>query len=307
MTSADDGIVYYEPGRTYASAWALGGLIVAGSVVDAVLGGGGTHLLAWLAALVIVVGADVLMIRAARATRSISVTRTELRVGDEVLDRATIEGIADSDQGRVLGRRRGEPLPRGTVALPLRLAGADPVVVPTRNPEALRSSLEIGDALPEIRLAGVDERADLADLQRRADTVFTVAGIGAVPAATHESPRDPLVVLVAGHPPVGFARLDEVDGNAHLAQLSTLPGSMRRGIGSALLAAACDWASEHGYRAMTLCAFTDVPWNAPLFARRGFAPVAEPTPGLAQWRAREREVGLDALGTRIVMRRELRD
>lgn len=309
MTSSDDNdeVVYFEPARTYATAWGLGGLLVAGLVFDATLSGQPTHIVAWLAALVVVVGADVIVIRAARATRSIIVTRATLRVGDELLDRASIDGITRDREGRVLGRRPGEGLPRGALGLPLLLADEATVLVPTRNPQALRAILEVGETVPEIRVAADHELDDLAEIERRADTLFTVAGVGPLPdpAASHESVSDALVLLVAGRPPVGFARVDEVDGRAHLEQLSVLPGHMRRGVGSALLDAACSWAVQRGFSAMTLCTFADLEWNAPFYAKRGFVPLAQLTPGLKELRDWERDIGLDALGKRIVMRREL--
>jgi GNAT superfamily N-acetyltransferase len=309
VTSSDDSdeVVYSEPARTYASAWALAGLLTAGLLFDAVLGGAAVHIVGWLLALVIVVGADVLAIRAARAARSITVTRSELRVGDEVVDRGSIEGLAADGQGRVLGRRPGEGLPRGAVGLPLLLADEATVVVPTRHPQDLRATLEVGDTMPEIRVADDHELPELVDIQRRGDTLFAVAGIGPLPdpAAGHETVDDAVLLLVAGRPPVGFARVDEVDGHAHLEQISVLPGYMRRGIGTALLEAACTWAVERGYRAMTVCTFGDVDWNAPYYAKRGFVPLAQLTPGLKELRDWERDIGLDVLGRRVVMRREL--
>ena len=310
MTSSgsNDEVVYFEPGRTYATAWGLGALLVAGLVFDAALGGAPVHIVAWLAAIVIVVGADIVVIRAARTARSITVTRTALRVGDEALDRGSIEGIAREREGRVLGRRPGEGLPRGALGLPLLLADDATVLIPTRNPQTLRAILEVGETQPEVRVADDHELDDLVEIERRADTLFTVAGIGPLPdpGAAHDSVSDALVLLVAGRPPVGFARLDEVDGRAHLEQLSVLPGHMRRGVGSSLLDAACAWALDRGYTAMTLCTFSDVDWNAPFYAKRGFIPLAQLSPGLKELRDWERDLGLDALGKRVVMRRELR-
>ncbi|HEY7046782.1 MAG TPA: GNAT family N-acetyltransferase [Jatrophihabitantaceae bacterium] len=309
MTSPDDSdeVVYFEAARTYASAWGLAALLTAGLLFDAVLGGAAVHLVGWLAAIVIVVGADVLVIRAARTARSITVTRTELWVGDEVVDRGSIEGIAPEGQGRVLGRRPGEGLPRGAVGLPLLLADEATVIVPTRHPRELRSTLEVGETMPEIRVAEDNDLAELVEVERRSNTLFTVAGIGPLPdpAASHERLDEARLLLVAGRPPVGFARVDEVDGRAHLEQISVLPGHMRRGIGTALLEAAAGWAVEHGYRAMTVCTFGDVEWNAPYYAKRGFVPLAQLTPGLAELRDWERDIGLDAIGRRVVMRREL--
>jgi GNAT superfamily N-acetyltransferase len=309
VISSDDSdeVVYFEPARRYASAWGLAALLGAGLLLDAVLGGAATHIVGWLAAIVIVVGADLLVIRAARATRSITVTRAELRVGAEALDRGSVEGITHDLAGRVLGRRAGEGLPRGSVGLPLVLADDEQVIVPTRHPQALRATLEVGERMPGIRPADKDELADLAEIERRADTLFTIAGIGPVPdpAPAHESLAEAGVLLVAGRPMVGFARVDEVDGQAHLEQLSVLPGHMRRGIGTALLDAARVWAVEHGYRAMTVCTFAELHWNGPFYAKRGFVPLDELGPGLKERRDWERDIGLDDLGRRVVMRRDL--
>jgi GNAT superfamily N-acetyltransferase len=303
----NDEVLYDEPARTYATAWGLGGILLAGLVIDAALGSAAVHALGWLIAVVIVVGADVLVTRAARATRSITVTPSELRVGDEAIALGSIVGIAHDTDARVLGRRPGEPLPRGASGLALRLEDGQSVVVPTRNPQALRATLSAGDAVPEIRQADDHELADLVELERRSDTLLTVAGIGPLPdpAIGHETIRDAHAVLVAGRPAVGFARVDEVDGQAHLEQLSVLPGHMRRGIGTALVEAVCAWATEHGYREVTLCTFADVAWNGPFYAKRGFEPVQTLTPGLAELRGWERDLGLDALGPRIAMRRLL--
>jgi GNAT superfamily N-acetyltransferase len=79
----------------------------------------------------------------------------------------------------------------------------------------------------------------------------------------------------------------------------------RHGIGTALLDAACRHAASHGHRAITLITFGAVSWNAPFYARHGFAPVVELTPGLAELRRHEAELGMDALGPRVVMRRAL--
>ena len=309
MTSPvrNDEVIYEEAARTYATAWAFASILLVGLVIDAALGGAAVHALGWLIAIVIVVGADVLVTKAARATRSITVTASELRVGDETIALGSIVGVSHDPDARVLGRRLGEALPRGASGLALRLEDGQSVIVPTRNPQAVRATLSAGDAVPEIRPADDHELADLVELERRSDTLLTVAGIGPLPdpAIGHETIRDARAVLVAGRPAVGFARVDEVDGEAHLGQLSVLPGHMRRGIGTALVEAVCTWAAGQGYHEVTLCTFADVAWNGPFYAKRGFEPVAMLTPGLAELRAWERDLGLDALGPRIAMRRRL--
>ena len=117
--------------------------------------------------------------------------------------------------------------------------------------------------------------------------------------------REAAVVLVAGRPAVGFARVDVVDGLAHLEQLGVLPEDTRMGIGGELVEAACRWAADQGLRAITLITFADVPWNAPFYAARGFREIDELTPGLAELRDWERDLGLDRVGRRVVMRRDL--
>jgi predicted GNAT superfamily acetyltransferase len=82
---------------------------------------------------------------------------------------------------------------------------------------------------------------------------------------------------------------------------------MRRGVGSALVDAVCDQARKAGYPEITLCTFVEVPWNGPFYAGLGFTELteAELTPGLQALRDAEREIGLDAMGRRIVMIRSL--
>jgi GNAT superfamily N-acetyltransferase len=112
-------------------------------------------------------------------------------------------------------------------------------------------------------------------------------------------------VFVAGPPPVGFVQVEEIDGLAYIVELAVIPRWMRQGIGSALLERACEWARGRGYRAITLTTYADVPWNAPFYARRGFVEITEFGPGVQAEREQERELGLDEVGRRIVMRREL--
>lgn len=160
------------------------------------------------------------------------------------------------------------------------------------------------DHMPAMRPAGADDLALLPALEAEADRLFDDIGVGPLPAAAGmaELLAAPCV-LVAGRPPVGFARLEIVDDHAHLEQLSVHPGHGRRGIGAELLAVSCRWAADNGHAVMTLCTFADIAWNAPFYARHGFVPVPDEqlTPGLRALRRRETELGLDALGRRTVM------
>ena len=110
-------------------------------------------------------------------------------------------------------------------------------------------------------------------------------------------------VFAVGEPAVGFLSLRVIDGEAHVDQVSVLPERGREGIGRALMEAAIGWAAGRGLSGVTLTTFRDVPWNAPFYRTLGFTEVMEPAPGLAGLRAHERDVGLDAHGARVAMRR----
>ncbi|MDI6412241.1 GNAT family N-acetyltransferase [Streptomyces albus] len=105
--------------------------------------------------------------------------------------------------------------------------------------------------------------------------------------------------------PVAYALTEPVDGCLHVEQISVHPGHARRGIGRALLAELADRAAADGLPALTLTTFTDVPWNAPYYARLGFRTLEEDalTPGLRRIREREAAAGLDRW-PRVCMRRE---
>ncbi|NYI07689.1 GNAT family N-acetyltransferase [Allostreptomyces psammosilenae] len=158
---------------------------------------------------------------------------------------------------------------------------------------------------PAIRAAIPEDLLLLPAVEEAADAPFAALGIGPLPPPGGvDELRAARHVLVAGRPPIGFARLEEVDGVAHLEQLSVHADHHRRGVGSALLRAACATAAGEGHRAITLITYRDVPWNAPFYARHGFEPVPEEelTPGLRELRRHEGELGLDRFGARVVMR-----
>ncbi|MFJ9952208.1 GNAT family N-acetyltransferase [Kitasatospora sp. NPDC091207] len=163
-----------------------------------------------------------------------------------------------------------------------------------------------------IRTATRDELPLLCALERAAGAPFAAIGM---PEIAEDEPPAPaelahyldegvaLVALDTAGTPVAYLLAEPVDGALHIEQVSVYPGHARRGIGRALiehLAAATD------APALTLTTFTDVPWNAPYYARCGFRPLAdgEVTPGLREIRRREAEHGLDRW-PRLCMRRDL--
>jgi GNAT superfamily N-acetyltransferase len=303
------GGTYSEPGRGYGSLLLFGAIIVVGVALDAVFGGLRAHLLGWLIAAVLLFGIDLIVIRAARSQKSLALTGDRLRVGEQSVARSDIvEAVATEERGMtVLGWPSG--MPRGMDAVVLRLRDGSLVAVPTRHPDRLRRALGLGPiraAADEVRAATPEDLPLLADVEARAATIFRVAGydVPELPPPDYTTVQAK-ALFVAGRPPVAFARVDEVDDNAHLEELDVVPGHMRAGLGTLLIGHACAWARAQGYPASTLITFADVPWNGPFYRKRGFAEVTELTPGLAALREHEKSLGLDDVGPRVVMRREL--
>ncbi len=156
----------------------------------------------------------------------------------------------------------------------------------------------------EVREAGPADLGLLPGIEAAADELFAPLGITDLPAPQTAAERATAWrVLVAGRPAAGFAVLGRVDGDVHLEQLSVHPAAGRRGLGTALLAAAVDAARAAGASRVTLTTYADVPWNAPWYAARGFAETARTGPELAALVAAETAAGLAAHGRRVVMAR----
>ncbi|MEU9253076.1 GNAT family N-acetyltransferase [Streptomyces sp. NPDC048270] len=166
-----------------------------------------------------------------------------------------------------------------------------------------------------IRAARPDELPLLQDIERAAGLCFRDIGM---PEIADDEPlpvgelagyqRAGLAWVAAGPTgaPVAYLIADRVDGNLHVEQVSVHPDSAHRRIGRSLLDHLAAFARREGAPALTLTTFTEVPWNAPYYARCGFLPLddAALTPGLREIRAREARHGLD-LWPRTCMRRTL--
>ena len=86
--------------------------------------------------------------------------------------------------------------------------------------------------------------------------------------------RGHLWVAVTGETPVGFALVRMLAADLpHLDELDVHPSHGRRGLGTALVRAVCDWATFTGYAMLTLTTFRVVPWNLPFYVRLGFAEI----------------------------------
>src|SRR5260221_12483934 len=80
-----------------------------------------------------------------------------------------------------------------------------------------------------------------------------------------------LWVAYADTAPVGFALVEMLAPDApHLEEVGVHPSHGRRGLGTALVRAACVWTAVVGHPAITLTTFRAVPGNAPFYPRRPF-------------------------------------
>ena len=160
-----------------------------------------------------------------------------------------------------------------------------------------------------------DQADTLRDIERAAQELFRGHPAWPSYAATPMDARALAEAIGAGHVwmaqdedgrAVGFVGVAIEDGEVGIAEIDVLPSHGRRGIGAALLEHACAWAAESGYPSAVLGTLSDVPWNAPFYARHGFG-VIDPehyTPALAAHAAHDRERGFPTQ-LRVYMRRHL--
>lgn len=112
-----------------------------------------------------------------------------------------------------------------------------------------------------------------------------------------------LWVASAGNTPVGFALVKMLARDLpHLEEIDVDPAHGRRGLGTALVKAVRECATDSGYVWLTLTTFRAVPWNLPFYARMGFVEIPRETlrPELAAVVSEEAHRGLDP-HTRAVM------
>ncbi|MDX2564733.1 GNAT family N-acetyltransferase [Streptomyces sp. TX20-6-3] len=169
-----------------------------------------------------------------------------------------------------------------------------------------------------IRAAAPAELPLLQDIERAAGEPFRTLGMAAI-ADDDPLPLDVLesyrragrawVAVDAADRPVAYLLTDTIDGSAHIEQVSVHPDAARRGVGRALIEHLAAAAGERGLAALTLTTFTEVPWNAPYYARLGFRPLTDSDPALTEGlRAISRAEAAHGLSVwpRVCMRRELR-
>ena len=147
-----------------------------------------------------------------------------------------------------------------------------------------------GDA---FRGLGMDSVADDPPLSSDALAAYADAGLAWVATDSLDCPAAYILVR-------------EVDGWAHIEQVSVHARHAGQRLGQALIEEAGCWAADAGLQGLTLTTFADVPWNGPYYSRIGFEPVPEDrwSPGLREIVAEETAHGLDAW-PRVVMKRPL--
>lgn len=103
--------------------------------------------------------------------------------------------------------------------------------------------------------------------------------------------------------PIGYVIIDEIDGNAHVSQMSVHPDWQGRDVGRMLLRRVQTWVIDNGRSAITLTTFDLVPWNRPLYEHIGFRVLSadEIGPELMAIRNSEANLGLDP-SERVCMR-----
>ncbi|MFI7115458.1 GNAT family N-acetyltransferase [Amycolatopsis sp. NPDC049868] len=163
-----------------------------------------------------------------------------------------------------------------------------------------------------IRPATPEDLPALQDIERAAGEPFRALGMAAIADDDPPSIADLTAfqrdgrawVWDTGDGPVAYLLAEVVDGHGHIEQVSVHPDHARRGLGRRLIEHAAVWASREGLAGLTLTTYAEVPWNAPYYARLGFATLDEEdlTAGLRAVRAHEIARGLDAW-PRVTMRR----
>ena len=137
---------YVEHGGSWRPFWLVTAALAVFLVLDLVFPGPDVPALIWLVAIVAVLGIIAGGTMSARRLWTVRVDRDALVVGRERVARSDIDAdhLREVDSGvdagaPVLGG--GWSIPKGRTGLPLKLAEGRTVLVPTRDPAALRAAL----------------------------------------------------------------------------------------------------------------------------------------------------------------------
>lgn len=156
------------------------------------------------------------------------------------------------------------------------------------------------------RLAPIEARAAQRFLESPHPQMATFPLFDAGELAAMVDAGEVLVATDEDDTPIGFAVVGRLGSEAYLHEIDVEPSWSRRGVGRALLGAVAEHARARGHDTLLLSTFSDVPWNAPFYARLGFVAVT-PAPDEAAFVAlseRERLSGLP-MASRVIMRARL--
>merc|ERR1711939_1023383 len=122
----------------------------------------------------------------------------------------------------------------------------------------------------------------LAQVERSAAQIYRTADLDSLADGATLDPYILITIANAGYlwvavnrfdQPIGFLGGNYLSGNFHIIELSVAQDYQGHGIGSALVATMSQQVRQGGYRSITLTTFKDLPWNAPWYAKLGFAEV----------------------------------
>ena len=128
----------------------------------------------------------------------------------------------------------------------------------------------------DLRRARSPDASGLREIERRAGQRFPLAN----DIADHE-PRSVetfvayanagrcLVACDSTDRPVGFLLVDDIDGNAHIEQMSVEPEDQGMGVARSLIDQARAWAKNNRRPGVTLTTFADI--HAPMYTHLGFS------------------------------------
>lgn len=169
----------------------------------------------------------------------------------------------------------------------------------------------------EIRAGQFSDVPRLCEIEVAGSTLFAAHGMFNEELRGPMSPADiaslrahiaaeRLWVATVDDTVAAYIMTSEVDGDAHLDQVTVDPEFGRQRIGQALIEYAVDVARANGFSRMTLTTYRDVAWNAPYYETLGFrtVPLEAQPPAMRAIRDRERALGLDEW-PRTVMCRDL--
>mgnify|MGYP000053040848 CR=1 FL=1 len=135
-----------------------------------------------------------------------------------------------------------------------------------------------------IRRARRDDAAALPAIERSAGEAFRslpalswIADDGVMPADEHRRVIDEGTCWVAegDHDgPIGFLSAQVCGRDLHIREIAVRHDRQGKGCGHSLIAQAVAYARAQSLATVTLTTFRNVPWNAPFYARLGFAMLA---------------------------------